>query len=501
MSSFADLRAFLDFLENRGEVVRVCAEVSSVLETTEIHRRLVEARGPAVLFENVVTEHGACNMPLLANLFGTVERVSLALGVGPAGLREIGRLLAFLRSPTPPESFRDLLSMIPALRSTAAARTKVVRKAPCQEIVMTGDDVDLSSLPVQTCWPGEPAPLITWPVVVTRGPSASREDNFNLGVYRMQVLNRNSTIMRWLRHRGGAQQYFRWVREGRGDFPAAVVIGSDPATLIAAVTPVPDTMSEYQFAGILRKKPTELVECITVPLKVPANAEIVLEGLVSAEELLEEGPYADHTGYYNSVEKFPKFTIQAMTMRSSPIYMSTFTGRPPDECSVLGEVLTELLIPMLMSQCPEIVDFWLPPEGCSYRVAVVSIKKAYPGHARKIIMGIMSYLRQFLYVKFVIVVDDDICVRDWKDIVWAMSTRMDPARDTMFIERSPIDYLDFASPEEGLGSKVGFDATNKMYPETTRLWGRPIEMSEDIVHKVVSRWQEYGLGDVALKTS
>ncbi|MFV9881301.1 MAG: UbiD family decarboxylase [Anaplasma ovis] len=493
--SFVDLREFVRFLEARGCFVHVQGEVSSVFEITEIHRRLVATQGPAVLFKNVVTEHGPCSIPVLVNLFGTLERVALGLGVEPCGLRGIGELLAFLRSPTPPESFRDLLSMVPMLRNVVAARTRVVKKAPCHEVIMVDDDVDLRKLPIQTCWPGEPAPLITWPIVVTRGPSSSREDNFNLGVYRMQVVSKNSTIMRWLRHRGGAQQYRRWVKEGKGDFPAAVVIGSDPATLISAVAPVPDTISEYQFAGILRKHPTELVECITVPLKVPANAEIVLEGMVSADELLEEGPYGDHTGYYNSVERFPKFTVKAITMRSSPMYMSTFTGRPPDECSVLGEVLTELLIPMLKLQYPEVTDFWLPPEGCSYRVAVVSMKKAYPGHARRIVMGILSYLRQFLYVKFVIVVDEDICARDWKDVIWAMSTRMDPARDTMVIERSPIDYLDFASPEEGLGSKVGFDATNKIYPETTRSWGVPLKMSEDIAEKVTSRWAEYGFTD------
>ncbi|KAF2282171.1 hypothetical protein GH714_042995 [Hevea brasiliensis] len=464
--SFVDLREFVRFLEARGCFVHVQGEVSSVFEITEIHRRLVATQGPAVLFKNVVTEHGPCSIPVLVNLFGTLERVALGLGVEPCGLRGIGELLAFLRSPTPPESFRDLLSMVPMLRNVVAARTRVVKKAPCHEVIMVDDDVDLRKLPIQTCWPGEPAPLITWPIVVTRGPSSSREDNFNLGVYRMQVVSKNSTIMRWLRHRGGAQQYRRWVKEGKGDFPAAVVIGSDPATLISAVAPVPDTISEYQFAGV-----------------------------VSADELLEEGPYGDHTGYYNSVERFPKFTVKAITMRSSPMYMSTFTGRPPDECSVLGEVLTELLIPMLKLQYPEVTDFWLPPEGCSYRVAVVSMKKAYPGHARRIVMGILSYLRQFLYVKFVIVVDEDICARDWKDVIWAMSTRMDPARDTMVIERSPIDYLDFASPEEGLGSKVGFDATNKIYPETTRSWGVPLKMSEDIAEKVTSRWAEYGFTD------
>ncbi|EOA62788.1 UbiD family decarboxylase [Anaplasma phagocytophilum] len=490
--SFRDLRGFLDFLEKKGELVRVGEKVSPVLEITEIHRRLIRSAGPAVVFENVVNEDGSSGIPVVANLFGTMERISYGLGIESCGLRDIGRLLAFLRMPTPPESFRDLLGMFPILRNVVSARTTVVKKAKCQEMVITGDDVDLRKFPIQTCWPGDVAPLITWPIVVTHGPTRTREDNFNLGIYRLQVVSENTAIMRWLRHRGGAQQYFRWKKEGKGDFPVAVVLGTDPATTIAAVTPVPETLSEYQFAGILRKRPTELVNCITVPLRVPANAEIVLEGYVSASELLDEGPYGDHTGYYNSVEKFPKFVIKAITMRNSPMYHSTFTGRPPDECSVLGEALNEIIIPMMISQYPEIVDFWLPPEGCSYRVAIVSIKKAYPGHARRIVMGVLSFLRQFMYVKFVIVVDDDICVRDWKDVIWAISTRMDPSRDMMYIEDAPIDYLDFASSETGLGSKVGFDATNKIYPETKREWGVKIEMSKEIIDKVTSRWGQYG---------
>ncbi|MDB1135510.1 UbiD family decarboxylase [Candidatus Anaplasma sp. TIGMIC] len=489
---FPDLRGYLKHLEAAGELVRVHEEVSSELEITEIHRRLLESGGPAAIFENVVNRHGLCDIPVLVNLYGTVARVSQSLGVEPSGLRDIGRLLAFLRTPTPPASFRDLLDMFPVLRNVLSARAVTVRNAKCQEIVIEEGDVDLRKLPIQTCWPGEPGPLITWPIVVTRGPSDNREDGYNLGVYRMQVVDEKSTIMRWLRHRGGAQQYYRWVKEGRGDFPVAVVIGTDPATTLAAVAPVPDTVSEYQFAGILRKRPTELVDCVTVPLKVPANAEIVLEGYVSESIFLDEGPYGDHTGYYNSVEKFPKFTIKAITMRKSPIYMSTYTGRPPDECSVLGEVMNELVIPLVVSQYPEVVDFWLPPEGCSYRVALVSIKKAYPGHAKRIIMGILSFLRQFTYVKFVIVVDDDINVRDWKDVIWAMATRMDPSRDTVFIENTPMDYLDFASAESGLCSKAGFDATNKMPPETRREWGIPIKMSDDIINKVTSKWSQYG---------
>ena len=493
--SFSSLREFLAFLEKSGDAVRVTEEVSTNLEMTEIHSRLVKTGGPAALFTNVVTDYGPSEIPVLVNLFGTVKRVANGLGTEPEGLRDIGRLLSFLRTPTPPESFRDLLDMFPLLRNVLAARNTHVRKAACQEVIIRNDDIDLGKLPIQTCWPGEPAPLITWPIVVTRGPSDAKEDNYNLGVYRMQVVDKKTTIMRWLRHRGGAQQYFRWVAEGKGDFPVAVVIGTDPYTTIAAVAPVPDTLSEYQFAGIIRKSPTALVDCVTVPLRVPANAEIVLEGMVSQSDHLDEGPYSDHTGYYNSVEQFPKFEITAITMRSSPIYLSTYTSRPPDECSVLGEALNELLIPMLIAQFPEICDFFLPPEGCSYRIAVVSIRKAYPGHARRIIMGIFSFLRQFTYVKYVIVVDSDINVREWKDIMWAISTRMDPARDVVMIESAPIDYLDFASPESGLGSKAGFDATNKIPPETKREWGIPVKMCDDIVEMVTKKWRSYGFED------
>jgi 4-hydroxy-3-polyprenylbenzoate decarboxylase len=363
------------------------------------------------------------------------------------------------------------------------------------EVVLQGDDIDLSALPIQTCWPGEPAPLITWPLVVTQGPDKSdKTDRFNLGIYRMQVLNKKQTLMRWLKHRGGAQQHQRWKQAGKREpFPAAVVIGADPGTILAAVTPVPDTLSEYQFAGLLRGRKVELVDCRTVPLKVPAEAEIVLEGHVSLEDYRDEGPYGDHTGYYNSVEQFPVFTISAITMRRNPIYLSTFTGRPPDEPSVLGEALNDVFVPLIRQQFPEIVDFWLPPEGCSYRVAVVSMKKAYPGHAKRVMLGVWSYLRQFMYTKWVIVVDDDIDARDWKDVVWAMSTRMDPARDITLIENTPIDYLDFASPESGLGSKIGLDATNKWPPETKREWGEKIRMDDDVVRTVTEKWPKLGL--------
>ncbi len=401
--------------------------------------------------------------------------------------------MAFLRQPEPPGGFREALDYLPLLKTVMAMRPKTVGRAPCQEVVLTGKEIDLEALPVQTCWPGEPAPLITWPLVVTKGPTEKKEDAFNLGIYRMQVLGPDRTLMRWLKHRGGAQHHRRWGLEKREPLPAAVVIGADPGTILAAVTPVPDTLSEYQFAGLLRGRKVELVDCKTVPLKVPAEAEIVLEGHVSLEDYGDEGPYGDHTGYYNSVEPFPVFTITAITRRREPIYLSTFTGRPPDEPSVLGEGLNEVFIPLLQQQFPEITDFWLPPEGCSYRIAVVAIKKAYPGHAKRVMLGVWSYLRQFMYTKWVIVVDDTIDARDWKDVMWAISTRMDPARDVTVIEHTPIDYLDFASPVSGLGSKIGLDATDKWPPETTREWGREIRMDEAVIERVDKIWSKLGL--------
>ena len=483
-------------LEAEGRLVRVAAPVRADLEMTEIQTRLLAENGPAVLFENVVrADGGPAGMPVLVNLFGTVERVAWGMDRTPGELREVGETLAFLKQPEPPGGFKDAVAMLPLLKTVMAMRPKTVGRAPCQEVVLTGDDIDLGALPIQGCWPDEPAPLITWPLVVTQGPAAGEDkrDDFNLGIYRMQVTGKNTTLMRWLRHRGGAQHHQRWAREKREPLPVAVVIGADPGTILAAVTPVPDTLSEYQFGGLLRGRKVELVECKTVPLKVPAEAEIVLEGHVSLTEYGDEGPYGDHTGYYNSVEKFPVFTVSAITMRRDPIYLSTFTGRPPDEPSVLGEALNEVFIPLLQQQFPEITDFWLPPEGCSYRVAVVAIKKAYPGHARRVMMGVWSFLRQFVYTKFVIVVDDDINARDWKDVVWAMSTRMDPARDIMVVENTPIDYLDFASPDSGLGGKLGLDATNKLPPETKREWGRQIRMDQDVIDEVSRKWASYGL--------
>jgi len=492
--AYNSLRDFMQHLENQGALARVEAPVSPELEMTEIQTRLLAEGGPAVLFENVIgDDNKAFNMPMLVNLFGTVERVAMGMGQSADSLREIGETLAFLRQPEPPGGWREAFEMLPLLRKVMAMKPKSVGAGACQEVVWTGDDIDLARLPIQTCWPGEPAPLITWPLVVTRGPGAGREDDYNLGIYRMQVTGRDTTLMRWLRHRGGAQQHRRWAEEKREPLPAAVVIGADPGVILAAVTPVPETLSEYQFAGLLRGRKVELVKCKSVPLAVPAEAEIVIEGHVSLDDYGAEGPYGDHTGYYNSVEQFPRFTVSAITIRRDPIYLSTFTGRPPDEPSILGQALNEIFVPLLAQQFPEITDFWLPPEACSYRIAVVSIKKAYPGHAKRVMMGVWSYLRQFMYTKWVIVVDDDINTRDWKDVMWAVSTRMDPARDITLVENTPIDYLDFASPEAGLGSKIGLDATNKLPPETNRDWGEKIRMSDEIIETVSRKWADYGL--------
>ncbi|MFC7334288.1 UbiD family decarboxylase [Rhodocista pekingensis] len=492
---FSSLRDFIAKLEQTGRLVRVKEPVSTVLEMTEIHTRLLAEGGPAVLFENPVRADGTrSEMPVLINLFGTVERVAWGMDREPHELRQVGETLAFLKQPEPPRGLREAFDLLPLAKQVLAMRPGSVSRAPCQEVVLTGDEVDLGRLPVQSCWPGEPAPLITWPLIVTKGPSDAREDNYNLGIYRMQVLGRNKTIMRWLKHRGGAQHHQRWKGAGRREpLPAAAVLGADPGTILAAVTPVPDTLSEYQFAGLLRGRKVDLVECRTVPLKVPATAEIVLEGHVSLDECADEGPYGDHTGYYNSVEKFPVFTVSAITMRRDPIYLSTFTGRPPDEPSVLGEALNEVFIPLLQQKFPEIVDFWLPPEGCSYRIAVVSMKKAYPGHAKRVMMGVWSFLRQFMYTKWVIVVDHDVNARDWKDVMWAISTKMDPARDITVIEGTPIDYLDFASPESGLGGKIGLDATDKLPPETHREWGQVLRMDQTVVDRVTDLWGKLGL--------
>jgi 4-hydroxy-3-polyprenylbenzoate decarboxylase len=499
--AYRSLRDFIAALEKAGELVRVSEPVSTELEMTEICTRLLATGGPAVLFDNVIKADGTkSDMPCLANLFGTVKRVAMGVTLGGKPrttgeeLREVGELLAFLRQPDPPRGFKDAVDLLPLAGTVLSMRPREVKTAPVQQVVLKGDAIDLGKLPVQTCWPGEPAPLITWPLVVTKGPSDSKEDDYNLGIYRMQLLGKDRAIMRWLAHRGGAQHYGRHKKAGKREpLPACAVIGADPGTILAAVTPVPDTLSEYQFAGLLRGAKLDLVPAKTVPLMVPAQAEIVIEGHVLLDEFADEGPYGDHTGYYNSVEKFPVFQVTCITHRKDAIYHTTFTGRPPDEPSILGEALNEVFIPLIRQQFPEIVDFWLPPEGCSYRIAVVSMKKAYPGHAKRVMLGVWSYLRQFMYTKWVIVVDDDINARDWKDVMWALSTRMDPARDITVIENTPIDYLDFASPESGLGSKIGLDATDKWPPETKREWGVKIEMDRAVVDRVSEMWSRLGL--------
>jgi 4-hydroxy-3-polyprenylbenzoate decarboxylase len=493
--AYDNLQDFIKQLEKDGDLVRVTEPVSTELEMTEIHARTLQEGGPAILFENVIHDGKKASMPVLVNLFGTVERVAKGMNIKKEELREVGETLAFLRHPEPPADMKEMLSMSPLIKKVLAMKPKTVKKAPCQEVVITGDDIDLANLPIQKCWPDDVDKLITWPLVVTQGPNAGEDktDDYNLGIYRMQVTGKNTTLMRWLKHRGGAQHYDKWKKDKREPLPAAVVIGCDPATILAAVTPVPDNVSEYDFSGLFRNKKLELVACKTVPLKVPANAEIVLEGFVSLDEQGEEGPFGDHTGYYNEVETFPTFTVTAITMRKNPVYLSTYTGKPPDEPAILGEALNEVFVPLIQKQFPEIVDFWLPPEGCSYRVAVVSIKKAYAGHAKRIMMGAWSYLRQFTYTKFVIIVDEDIDCRDWKEVIWAISTNCDPVRDMTIIENTPIDYLDFASEVSGLGSKMGIDATSKIHPETTREWGRPIVMTDNVAQKVSDMWETYGI--------
>jgi len=485
---YKDLRDFIALLERRGELKRITVEVDPYLEMTEICDRTLRAGGPALLFENPRGH----SVPVLGNLFGTPERVALGMGEESVGaLREVGQLLAFLKEPEPPKGLRDALDKLPKFKQVLNMAPKVVKEAPCQEVVLEGDEVDLGRLPIQTCWPGDAAPLITWGLVVTRGPHKERQ---NLGIYRQQVLGRNKVIMRWLSHRGGALDFRDFQQKFPGQpFPIAVALGADPATILGAVTPVPDTLSEYAFAGLLRGGKTEVVQCIGNDLQVPASAEYVLEGVIHPGEMAEEGPYGDHTGYYNEVDRFPVFTIERITQRKNPIYHSTYTGRPPDEPAVLGVALNEVFVPILQKQFPEIVDFYLPPEGCSYRMAVVSIKKQYPGHAKRVMLGIWSFLRQFMYTKFVIVTDDDVNVRSWPDVIWAMTTRMDPARDTTTIENTPIDYLDFASPISGLGSKIGFDATNKWPGETSREWGTPIRMSDEVKQRVDALWDQLGL--------
>jgi 4-hydroxy-3-polyprenylbenzoate decarboxylase len=482
---YQDLRDFINQLEQKGLLKRITQPVSPNLVMTEISDRTLRQQGPALLFENPI----GYDVPVLTNLFGTPERVALAMGQSDvSALREVGKLLAMLKEPEPPKGFRDALDKLPIFKQVLNMPVKTVRKADCQQVILSGDEVDLSQLPIQKCWPGDIAPLITWGLTVTKGPHKERQ---NLGIYRQQVLGKNKVIMRWLSHRGGALDFREWCEAHPGaKFPVAVALGADPATILGAVTPVPDTLSEYAFAGLLRGSKTEVVQCVSNELTVPASAEFVLEGYIDPAETAPEGPFGDHTGYYNEVDTFPVFTITHITHRKDPIYHSTYTGRPPDEPAILGVALNEVFVPILQKQFPEIVDFYLPPEGCSYRLAVVTIKKQYPGHAKRVMMGVWSFLRQFMYTKFVIVCDDDINARDWQDVIWAMTTRMDPQRDTVLIENTPIDYLDFASPVSGLGSKMGLDATNKWPGETQREWGTTITMSEEVTQHVDSLWDE-----------
>ena len=486
--SFKDLRHFIDLLEKEGELKRIKIEVDPYLEITEISDRILRHGGPALLFENVK----GSSLPLLANLFGNTRRIALAMGQEDLeGLRDVGKLLAFLKEPTPPSGWKDLWQSLPSYKSVLNIAPNVKKTAACQEIVIEESDVDLSKFPIQTCWPGDAAPLVTWPLVITKGPEKERQ---NLGIYRMQLIGRNKLIMRWLSHRGGALDFRDWnLKHPNEAFPVSIALGADPATILATVTPVPDTLSEYAFAGLLRGGKTDVVSSQTNDLQVPASAEIVLEGVIEADEVADEGPYGDHTGYYNEVEKFPVFTVKRITHRKDPIYHSTYTGRPPDEPAMLGVALNEVFVPLLQKQYPEISDFYLPPEGCSYRMALVSIKKQYAGHAKRVMMGVWSFLRQFMYTKFVVVVDDDVDIRKWEDVIWAITTRMDPSRDTVIIENTPIDYLDFASPVSGLGSKMGLDATNKWPEETTREWGTTIEMSTSIKQRIDDIWQELGI--------
>lgn len=485
---YKDLRDFIAQLEKKGELKRITQEVDPVLEMTEISDRTLKQGGPALLFENPK----GYNIPVLANLFGTPDRVAMGMGeTSVTALRGVGELLSQLKEPEPPKGMKDAMDKIPVFKNVLNMAPKLVKNPPCQELIRIGDEIDLSEYPIQTCWPDDAGPLITWPLVITKGPYKERQ---NLGIYRLQVIAKNKVIMRWLAHRGGALDFREWQETHPGKpFPISVALGADPATILAAVTPVPDTLSEYAFAGLLRGSKTEVAKSLINDLQVPASAEIVLEGFIYPDEMAKEGPFGDHTGYYNEVDEFPVFTIERITQRQSPIYHSTYTGKPPDEPAVLGVALNEVFVPILQKQFPEITDFYLPPEGCSYRMAVISMKKQYAGHAKRVMLGTWSYLRQFMYTKFVIVVDDDIDVHNWQEVIWAITTRMDPARDLTILENTPIDYLDFASPVSGLGSKVGFDATNKWPGETTREWGRTICMSDEVVKKVDDMWESLGI--------
>ncbi len=485
---YQDLREFISELEKQGELKRISTPVDAYLEITEICRRTLDKQGPALLFENV----NGSDIPVLANLFGTTRRVAMTMGQEDlAALRELGKLLADLKQPEPPKGLKDAIEKLPVLKQVLNMPVKSVKKGQCQEVVIEGDAVDLSKLPIQTCWPKDAAPLVTWGLTITKGPLKKRQ---NLGIYRQQVIGKNKLIMRWLSHRGGALDFKDWCDKYPGKpYPVAVALGADPATTLAAVTPIPDSLSEYAFAGLLRGKKTKVCSCIGNDLQVPENAEIILEGVLNPGEMADEGPFGDHTGYYNEVERFPVFTVERITHRKNPIYHSTYTGKPIDEPAVLGVALNEVFVPLLQQQFPEITDFYLPPEACSYRMAIVSMKKQYPGHAKRVMMGVWSFLRQFMYTKFVIVVDDDIDVKNWKEVIWAISTRVDPTRDTTLINNTPIDYLDFASPVSGLGSKMGIDATNKLPGETDREWGESITMDQSVIDKIDSIWDELSI--------
>lgn len=500
---FQNLSEFIDYLEKINQLKRIKERVSTELEITEISKRFLDKDGPALLFEHVIKTNGErSDFPVLTNLFASKKRIAIGLGLEEAAfknntsegnssgvdkaLRDFGKLLAFMKNPEPPSSLREMFSMIPLAKRVFSMSPKRVKSAPSQEIII--NDPDLTSLPIQTCWPGDAGPLMTWPLIITKGYGSEKTDKYNLGIYRMQVVGKDKLIMRWLKMRGGAAHYAKWRELGVKTMPAAAVIGANPALTLSAVMPIPNDVSEYNFAGLLQSKNIELVKCKTIDLEVPAQAEMIIEGEISLTEALPEGPFGDHTGYYNDIENFPVFKVNAITMRKNPIYLSTYTGKPPDEPSILGEALNEVFVPLLQQQFSEITDFYLPPEGCSYRFAVVSIKKTYPGQAKRVMMGIWSFLQQFMYTKYIIVVDDDIDIRDWKEVIWAISTRTDPKRDSSFIENSPIDYLDFASVESGLGSKLGIDATNKIGPESKRNWGKKIEMDKEIIKKIDKLW-------------
>ena len=514
---YRDLRDFMGQLDRLGELKTLAEPVSARLELTAIGDKLLRAGGPALLCKNVT----GSRIPCLINLFGTTRRVALGMGAeSPAELRDVGRLLASLKEPEAPKGLKDAGKLLQMAKALWDMKPALQRQAPCQEVVLEGSDIDLAALPVQTCWPGDAGPLITWGLVITRGPQGLLRNEGalpvpaprlrqNLGIYRQQVIGRREVIMRWLAHRGGALDFREFARVNPGQpFPIVVALGADPATILGAVTPVPDTLSEYQFAGLLRGSRTALVESSVgegpLRLQVPASAEIVLEGHIATAELgfaghseagvplkekngylhALEGPFGDHTGYYNEQDWFPVLRLSRLTHRREPIYHSTYTGKPPDEPAVLGVALNEVFVPILQKQFPEIVDFYLPPEGCSYRLALISIKKAYPGHAKRVMFGLWSFLRQFMYTKFIVVTDDDINIRDWNEVVWAITTRMDPVRDTTLVQHTPIDYLDFASPVSGLGGKMGLDATNKWPGETTREWGRTITMDAAVLARV-----------------